>query len=308
MADTLLYGGRVAATTRSDSSTTYETVAWPYFVAIPIMYLIGFYVQVKKIIAKQFGLILTTNCAIVDGLSINSRRMKEGAARWPSLNTCYNFTGGAGPSAAHRIVDTWWMNIRNAQAVRNRLKIAKRELKLAIQSLARSDRPVRILSLAAGTAQGVIEVAAECNTMGMVTEIMLIDTDESALRYARDLADRLDVNIVTKTGHVLFFTRYTGEFKADIVEMMGLIDYLKDGLVTITMRKIRDYLPDGGRFFTCHIHPNHEAYFLKQVVNWGMLYRTRDKLKDLMIVGGFLDPTLFTEPLGIHSIAAAQKI
>lgn len=307
MADTLLYGGRVASAARSDKSTAYETVRVPYLIAVPLMYLIGFYVQMKKMLFRQLGVAVTTNCAIVDGISINSRRMKEGAARWPSLNTCYNFTKGEGPTAVHRAVDGWWMRIRNAQAVRNRLKIAKRELKLAIVSMARPGKPVRILSLAAGTAQGVIEVAAECNKLGIGTEILLIDRDVSALRYAQELAGTLGVQIETKDGDVLFFTRYTDGFKADIVEMMGLIDYLTDGLVVAVAKKIRGYLPVGGYFFTCHIHPNHEAYFLKYVVDWRMLYRSRDELKDLVIKGGFENPTLFTEPLNIHSIAAAKK-
>lgn len=311
MADTtvvLRHAGRTPVVSRGNVSE-YEHTAWPYLFALAPMYALGAYVQAKKLVYKALGLRVHTNSVFVDGVSINSRRMKEGAARWPALNTCYNFTEGHGPSVLHRTLDTWWMNIRNAQAVRNRLKIAKRELHVAVRGFAVPGRPVRILSLAAGTAQGVIEVAAECNALGIATEIMLIDQDLTALGYAKELARKHNVQINTVQGNVVFFTRFVGEFKADIVEMMGLIDYLRDGLAIPLLRKIRLHLGRGGTLFTCHIHPNGESYFLKHVVDWdnGMLYRTREAFEDLLIDSGFLAPRLLTEPHGIHSIAIAVK-
>lgn len=298
----------VSAGLRVPGATPYEVMAWQYVAAIPLLYLLGLYVRLKKLLCSLLGLHIETNSALVDGISINSRRMKEGAARWPALNTCYNFVAGEGASSLERTVDAWWMNIRNAQAVRNRLKIAKRELRAAIRAHAAPGRAVKVLSLAAGTAQGVIEVAAELKRFGIDVDILLIDTDESALRYAERLAREHGVAIRALPGNVLFFTRFIGEFKADIVEMMGLIDYLKNGLAVQLIRKIRLYLPVNGHFFTCHIHPNHERYFLKHVVDWDMLYRSRDELEDLLVDAGFLQPELHTEPHGIHSVAVARRL
>ncbi len=266
MADTLHYVGRARFAPVRTREQIYESLAWPYLAAVPFMYATGLYVQMKKMFFGMFNAKPNTNCWFVDGLSVNSRRMKDGATRWPSLNTCYNFKNGEGATAAHRVVDLWWMQIRNAQAVRNRLKIAKSELRTAVRTLARPGNAVRILSLAAGTAQGVIEVAAECNKL-------------------------------------------IGDFKADIVEMMGLLDYLRESLAHPLIRKIRLHLAEGGYFFCCHIHPNSERYFLKYVVNWdsGMLYRTRDEFADVLHQGGFLTPALLTEPHGIHSVSVARK-
>lgn len=279
-----------------------------YVVALPLMYVIGFYVHMKKIFFGLLGAPVHTNCFVVDGISINSRRMKEGAARWPALNTCYNFVRGEGPTQLHRVVDWAWMHIRNAQAVRNRLKIAKKQLRNAIKMHGIDKRPIRILSLAAGTAQGVIEVAARMQKLGYEFEILLIDQDDTALHYARQFAQKHGVVIQTIQGDVLFFNRYLDGFKPDIIEMMGLLDYLPNGLAVKLISKIRRHLPDKGHFFTCHIHPNGERYFLKHVVDWDMLYRSQDELKSLLIDAGFLNPALHTEPHGIHSIAIAQKL
>ena len=297
------------APVKTGAKEIFETMAWPYILATPVMYVLAFYVQVKKALLRLCKINVETNSLVVDGLSINSRRMKEGAARWPALNTCYNFTKGQGPSAFHRLADLWWMRIRNAQAVRNRLIIAKNELRLAIDNAAIGNDDVLILSLAAGTAQGVIEAAADANARGIKTRIMLVDQDESALRYARDLAHIYGVEVQTVEGNVLSFSKIIGSFKADIVEMMGFVDYLRDGLAIALLKKIRLHLGTGGKLLTCHIHPNSESYFLKHVVDWDarMLYRTRDQLEDLLISSGFSTPQIITEPHGIHSVAVATK-
>src|SRR3569832_2597543 len=114
---------------RERNENEFETLAWPYIVALPVFYLLGTYAWLKKHALWALGLKVRRNSYFVDGISINSRKMKEGATRWPSLDTCYNFSEGQGPTRLHRMIDVWWMHIRNAQAVRNRLKIAKRELR-----------------------------------------------------------------------------------------------------------------------------------------------------------------------------------
>jgi hypothetical protein len=90
--------------------------------------------------------------------------------------------------------------------------------------------------------------------------------------------------------------------------MMGMIDYLRDTTIILLIRKIKRCLREDGYFFTCHIHPNVEAYFLRHVVNWEMSYRSCEALCTLMEKGGFSSYRLFTEPHGIHSVAAARKI
>ncbi len=112
-------------------------------------------------------------------------------------------------------------------------------------------------------------------------------------------------------GEVLVFDhviRKSGiDFKPDIVEMCGLLDYLDTALAVRLVKKIFRQLHDEGFFLTCHIHPNHEAYFLNHVVNWWMLYRTPAELKNIVVEGGFMKVELHSEPHGIHSVAVAQK-
>lgn len=290
----------------------YEHATLAYKLAVPFLYLIGAYAQAKKATRRALGYPQpATNFWLVDGISAGSRRVKDGAARWQALDACYNFSGnGEGRNAVVRSIDKFWMCIRNAQAVRNRLKIARHELIVAIEERARSNQPVRILSLAAGTAQGVIEAAARCRVRGIRTEILLIDADDSALAHARALAAAHGIGecVTANRGDVLRFDKNgaLGGFRPDIVEMMGLIDYLSDEMIVLLIKRIRRLLTPGGIFFTCHIHHNAEAYFLRHAVNWQMRYRSVGQLRALVEKGGFAQPRLLTERHRIHTIAVAR--
>lgn len=290
----------------------FEFSTWPYYGALAVLYVVALYVHAKKFVCRMFNAVPRTNFWLVDGISVNSRRMKDGAARWPALNTVYNFTKGEGSTSLARVIDGFWMRIRNAQAVRNRLLIVKRELLQVILKVAETTDglPVQILSLAAGTAQGVIEAVAEARKLGVETKVLLIDNDQSALEYALMLAKKYNVTDLVNIceGDALHFNRRLHGFRPHIVEMCGLMDYLKDGLALKLIRKIHTNLHIDGYFVTCHIHPNAEAYFLRQVVNWSMLYRSLDQFEYLLVDSGFLKPQFFTEPHGIHTVAVAQKL
>lgn len=292
------------------TATVYEHIVWPYRTILPLMNMIALYVQIKKYLLNMVGVKPETNFNLVDGISINSRRVKEGSARWPALDACYNFVAGEGKTQIERVVDNFWMHIRNAQAVRNRLKIAKQELRKAIRVLHRPGETVRILSLAAGTAQGVIEVMRESLDQGISVRAVLVDLDPTALRHARDLAYRAGVgeSLETREGDVLFFNRVLYGFEPDIIEMMGLTDYLKDKIAVALFKKIRRHLKSGGYFLTCHVHPNGETFFLRHVVNWDMIYRKLDEFEGILVDSGFLRTRFEAEPHGIHSVAIAQKL
>jgi len=297
-----------------------EKIVWPYRLAVPILYALGLYVFVKRALYQFFGgkdSKPNTHLWFIDGASINSRRIKDGAATWRALDAVYNFNGvGEGDGWIARKLDKYWLNIWNAQAVRNRLKIVKRELTLAILDIAkRKGRTVRILSLAAGSGQGVIEVISRMAKVGIKCNVLLADFDDSALAHAHFLAEKHGVSdsIITKKvdlvikGGITPFDQWLGDFKPDIIEMCGLIDYLRDKRIVQMVNEIHNYLQPGGWFMTCHIHPNRESYFLLYQENWWMLYRTREQLKQLVIDGGFNPPRLETEFHRIHTVAIVQK-
>jgi ubiquinone/menaquinone biosynthesis C-methylase UbiE len=254
----------------------FENVVGRYLLLLPFMFVIGPYVQAKKALYRFFGgpeCVPKTNSWFFDGISINGRRVKDGSARWPALEAVYNFREGEGSNWLVRAIDSFWLNIRNAQAVRNRLSIVEHELSVAILKIAATKaggEPVRILSIAAGSGQGVIETVEKLYRAGVQCEVVLIDHDESALEYARKLSEEHGISdiVSARKGNAVFFYRELHGFIPDIIEMCGLMDYLDDKLAVALIKKIRRYLQMEGFFLTCHIHPNMESYFLRYVINW----------------------------------------
>ena len=299
---------------RQDTGEPYEHIVLPYLVLLPLMNLIACYVFIKKQVLRLFwGLKPRINFWLVDGVSVTSRRIKEGATTWRALDEVYNFKQGQGRTAFTRAFDSMWLHIRNAQAPRNRLVMAKQTLRESIVSIAedlKPGEPVRILSLAAGSSQGVIEVMAEMRRRGIRVQSFLIDLEADALHHARRLAHEHGVedDVLTERGDVFRFRKLLGEFTPHIVEIMGLVDYLNKRQAVWLMEKIYEVLPPNGFFFASNVHPNSESFFLKWVVDWDMFYRTRQELGELLAAAGFPNPHVATEPHRIQSFAVARKI
>lgn len=301
---------------RPNDVSSFEHIVWPYRIVVPILYMLGAYAFFKKAIYRLFGAKPDNNVWFVDGTSINSRRVRDGAATFKALEPTYQFKSGEGDNALIRHIDTYWLHIRNAQAVRNRLKIVKRELRQAILERFTAGQPVRILSIAAGSARAVIEVMGELKNRGIPTEAVLVDQSRSALAYAAELAIENGVSesvravrsmVIDRQGQIVDFEGKVEGFTPDIIEMAGLIDYLTDEQILALFAKIKSLLKPNGLLLTCHIHMNHEAFFLWFVVNWKMRYRSRAKLASLLSRANFRNMALFTEPHAIHTVAIGCK-
>ena len=287
-------------------SMDFETLGLDHNVSIThliCLNIVAFYANIKRVLASLLGIKVKTNFFLADGRCPVNRQIKEEAGSWKSLHVIYN----------HKFenfgrVTNFWLRCRNFQAVRNRFKIAESMLRTCIESF--NSPTIRLVSLASGSAQNVFEVVKYYKDKGIIINVLLLDIDATAIDYSRDLAIKLGIidQIEFKVTNVVRSGTIIKEFKPDIVEMMGLLDYLRENIAIGLMRKIRKALPGNGIFLTCHIHNNAEEYFMKWMVNWdNLLYRTPEKLEELIRKSGFNEVTLLTEPHGIHTIAVAQK-
>ncbi|MFA7310173.1 MAG: class I SAM-dependent methyltransferase family protein [Candidatus Paceibacterota bacterium] len=286
---------------------TDEYVLWPMRFASPLMRYMVNSVRQRRGSSGE----LQTNHLLFDGLGPLCRKIKEGAASWQALDIIYNYRGEGS------LVDKLWIGyMRNAQAVRNRKRIISAELReLAIETAMRNGS-VKVLSLASGSAQAVFEALAN---FPYPIEIMLIDFDRDAGPYAKCLAQVHGLSDVAtfKTGNVMKFDRKVllGEFQPDIIEMAGLLDYLREDEAIAIIGRVHALLPPDGAFITCHIHDNPEREFMSEIIDWGregtrqrpMLYRSHHELVELVRKGGFDKLVIYTERHAIHSVAIARK-
>lgn len=126
--------------------------------------------------------------SFVDRFSRYNHQAKYGAAGWRSLDLLYNYHEKVKPALGRnvegRITRHWIEKIENRQAVTNRLKIAVDLLTNSFDDFA-GESEVRLLSVASGSAQAVVEAMKRRPHLNV--KVVLIDFDHSALDEARKL-------------------------------------------------------------------------------------------------------------------------
>lgn len=274
-----------------------------YRVALPVMWMLTVWVFCKKMLYGLFGSQPSINTFWFDGLGTSCRGIKEGVASWKALDIIYKYPKGT-------LADAFWIGMVNAQAVRNRLKIVRCEIyDLAKHIALDREQEVRIFSIACGSAQAVIEVLVLLKQEGILAQVFLTDREQSALDYAWDLAVKNGVEkqvsfAVAKASEV---EQLAGEFKPNIVEMVGLLDYYIHPKAVRLFRRVRNVLATtGGFFITCNVIPNPEMRFLKWVINWVMVYRSPKELESVADEAGFDKHYLLREPLNVHVVIVAE--
>ncbi|MBI1971573.1 MAG: methyltransferase domain-containing protein [Candidatus Wildermuthbacteria bacterium] len=272
--------------------------------ALPFMWALIVWVMAKKTL---FGVKPVTNTFWFDGVSPICRQIKEGAATWQALYLIYNHLFGV----YGRVTD-FWLSMRNAQAVRNRKKLVTSVLIYHLLGFPK-DENVRILSLASGSAQSIVETLKTLKERGRKAEAVLVDIDHHALNHSAKLAQshgvekqitlvELDIRDLLRPERSL-----TGTF--NVVEMVGWLEYDKDRRVENLLRRVRSLMAKDGVLITGTIDKNPERWFLHWVIDWKMIYRSKEALLKLLQKAGFIesDFAIVTEPQGIFHIAVCRK-
>lgn len=265
--------------------------------------LIAFWVWIKKIFNPK----LKTNFIFYDGKSNSCREIKENSGGWRALDVVYNYKQGEENSFA----DFWW-RIMNAQAVRNRLRIVKYLLSKNIKEISDKGEEVRIISIASGSAQGVLESVFEAKKKGILVKAVLIDLDPTALEHAKSIAQNLNIDnqIQYANKRASSLVDIAKEFNPNIIEMVGFLEYRNKEKSIKLVRSIYESLSDKGVFLTSQISQNIEVFFIEQVLNWKMIYRKPKDSKEILLGAGFNAKkcNFFWEPLKIHYVMECKKI
>jgi ubiquinone/menaquinone biosynthesis C-methylase UbiE len=293
----------------NDSNLGYEKKKWFYFLMMPIIWLLALWVALKK---KILGPNLKINTFWFDGISPICRKIKENATNWRALDIIYNYEFRKRKGVEGEITD-FWLKILNAQAVRNRLKLVKQTLKEEIEKISQKESEIKLVSIASGSAQGVIEVMAEFKEKEGGTNIkaIFLDLDSTAIEHGKKLAQKAGI-----TDQIIFINKGVNmleealkDFSPHIIEVVGFLEYRAEEKAIKLIEKIYRLLPPGGLLLVSNVCNNLEKLFLYHIVNWPMIYRSPRKLAKLLIKGGFNSKNIkiIYEPLKIHEIAICQK-
>jgi len=252
---------------------------------------------------------------LFDGRSPFFFALRQGVATSVALDILYNYPPvRRRPSGAGGALVWFWLNEPHARGVRNRVKTVYSRLLEAMRRERRRGRSeIRILSLACGSAQAVIEAVArfvEEDPEARVS-VDLVDLDVPSLRRAARLAEARGVREL-----VHFREENIRSFlsKSDrtwpLVEMVGFLDYRNDRSFVETCARVRDRLEPGGWFLTATICPSAWAVVVRWLANWPFLVRRRPReFRRLLERAGFRSPRdrYETEATGTFLLAELHR-
>lgn len=247
-----------------------------------------------------------------DRLSKFNRQAKYGAAGWRSLDLFYNYHEKIKPQLKGNfegwITRHWIGKFENRQAVTNRFKVVIDLLAAAFSEFP-ADKEIRLLSIASGAAQEVIEAMKKCPHLNI--KVLLLDADASAINEAKKLVREAGFDARFSYIHdtIKVIENAASVFQPHIIEMVGFLDYRSRSQAITLIDRIKMQLPEGGIFITCNIRKNREKIFLDWVLIWPMIYRSEEEFADLLVCGGFPAENirLVYEPFKIHGIAVCRK-
>jgi len=282
------------------------------------------FLWIEREIKGKSGLYLKINSFFVDGASKVCRQIRDGAATWLALNVIVRFDfRWFGPI---KLLNCFWLKIRNARAVRNRNKLVAQKLVAAMEDMLRLYGQIVLVSVAHGSFEAVLDACRlfikEHGSRNI--RIFFIDQNRQAVQHmaGRIQEDGLNDICVTrrslflKWGSVLEHIQKECKMLPNIVEMAGLFDHIDTNTIVGLSLNIREALPNNGYFITAHVAPNEETIFLETVLEWYMNYRSPEELGELMAQAGFhgseqhSNPStceIIGEPEKIHYVAVCRK-
>lgn len=246
----------------------------------------------------------------IDFFSKVNRGIRLNATNWRAMDELYNYYERIEAyKGVEKFLSKYWMGMENAQAIRNRAKIVKKILEKTIKKqLHIGDKKIKILSIASGSAQPLLETIAGLDQVEQnKIEITLLDRDETAIEHSKVLAEKYNIssNIIMVNKATTYLEETFSKSTFNIIEMIGFLDYRPHEKAIDLMRRIKGLLKKDGVFITCNVCPNKEKFFLDWVLLWPMIYRNEGQFKEVLRKSGFdLDNIqIIFEPHRVHQLA-----
>jgi extracellular factor (EF) 3-hydroxypalmitic acid methyl ester biosynthesis protein len=178
-------------------------------------------------------------------------------------------------------------------AVRTRKDMMKAQLRRAIEEHRGERRPLRILSVATGPAQELLELFKELSGNCPPIELVLFDQDKGALAFAyRRLTPVLDerwgkqIQVLYLHDSIKRLLRDGNLFSAfgqfDVIFSIGLYDYLQASTAVVLTRNLVTRLAEGGSLYIGNMVPeNSTRWIMEHHLDWHLIYRSRTQMLDI---------------------------
>lgn len=213
------------------------------------------------------------------------------------------------PSFLQNLADFFWHNVvSQPKAVRNRLRIVE---KILNDELVTASGNVQIFNLGGGSSRAIIGVVSRHKDRALKIHVTTIDKDPRAIELGKETAHRFGVGEMFNwiNDDVRNLRKLAAPNSADIVEMVGLLDYFDNASSMELIKEIYRIVKPSGVFIVANVHPNNESKFVTNVGWPRMHYKNTEELGNILNAAGFREEymTIYFEPLKVHIVGVARK-
>lgn len=213
----------------------------------------------------------------------------------------------AGNTLWEKVANYALTSIPPGHVVRQRVRNVLEKIKTEVMQ--RSANVTRILNLACGSCEEVVQYIEEENPS--TVEFYLVDQEPRALDFS--LRRCLKSKIIRGASVPTYFIHHTvKQFlkdpqapskypKMDIIYSMGLFDYLPDPVAIKLLTVLFSMLKEGGKMWIGNYNVKSEYRFMMDyATDWELIYRSENDLKGLLINLPPNDFSMTIEPVGIE--------
>ncbi len=195
-----------------------------------------------------------------------------------------------GPTLFAKMMSLVTDEMAASRAVRQRKDLVKRSLKARLQG---RSTPLRVLAIAAGPAQELLELLGETPHLTAPIEVVMFDQDKGALAYAYRRMQPLTENRQGPAVRILYLhesikrllgdrTLFDGFGSFDMIYSAGLFDYLRMPTAVQLARDFYARLAPGGQLLIANMVPeNPSRWYMEHHLDWFLIYRSRAELLEL---------------------------
>ncbi len=199
------------------------------------------------------------------------------------------------------------------KGTRNRLRVVEDALYDELVHREQAHQETRAVSLGGGICRSFMNVLDRRLVEGVRSNVSItnIDMDSTAHERGRGIAKEKghDSMFTWVTDNALSVQNSISDASVDVVEVIGLLDYLDESTARAVLAAAHAVMKPGALLVAANVRPNVEQPFYRKIGWPPMYYRTPAELGRLLQEAGFAADSieLCLEPVQLHTIALARK-
>lgn len=224
------------------------------------------------------------------------RNLNDGPGSWKSMLAHYESPRGFFDRLLNRFISF-------PRALRNRSKLVVDALSQLMESYGK-EAPLHLVGIGSGSGSNLLAAAEKTRSKIQSMEAQLFDLNEEALKFGHQKSCKMGFQ-----NEIRFVHCEANEVESkiakppQIVEMIGLIEYLSDPQIIRLFDSVRRFRHPSSSLVISSMEDRHGIRrFLDRTLDFRIEHRSPRKLVQLLSEFGYKNFNIFPEPLGLFNV------